>query len=109
MGYYTCPIATVHAPPGHVWNLLSNPAQYALWWDARTCFISPEGPAISGQKILARSKALGREWDVQINVESVDEARHVLQLTSALPLGITVHNHITCTALDESTSRVTFG
>jgi Polyketide cyclase / dehydrase and lipid transport len=109
MSFYTCPIATVHAPLDKVWCLLSDPSRYALWWDAETRSISPKGPAIAGQEILARTKALGMEWDVHILVEHVDETRHTLQLTTALPLGITVHNHITCTSLDEASCRVTFG
>ena len=39
----------------------------------------------------------------------VDTSRHTLQLTTALPFGITVHNHIVCTLLDERSCRVTFG
>jgi hypothetical protein len=109
MSFYTCPITMVHAPLDNVWDLLSDPSHYALWWDAETCSISPEGPARAGQKILARTIAFGKGWDIHIQVENVDASRHTLQLTTALPLGITVHNHITCTSLDDASCRVTFG
>ena len=29
-----CPVAVVQAPPELIWALLSEPANYALWWDA---------------------------------------------------------------------------
>jgi hypothetical protein len=109
MSFYTCPVATIHAPLDKVWDLLSDPSRYALWWDAQTRSISPAGPAIAGQEILAQTKALGRTWSVHIQVENLDASRHTLQLNTALPLGITVHNHITCTSLDEASCRVTFG
>ena len=104
-----CPIATINATTAQVWHLLSEPASYALWWDAQTRSIVPEGVAQPGQRICAQSKALGRRWDVNIIVEQVDEVKHHIDLTTMLPLGITVHNHITCTPLGEATCRVAFG
>jgi hypothetical protein len=67
MSFYTCPIATVHAPLDKVSGLLSDPSRYALWWGAQTRSISPAGLAIAGQKILAQTKALGKEvgsWNI---------------------------------------------
>ena len=91
-----------------MWLLLSDPASYDLWWDAQTRSIVPEGHVTAGQKIYARSKELGKWWDVHFIVERVDEERHQLDLTTMGPLGITVHNHITCIPLDGATCRVTF-
>src|SRR6185436_5528781 len=45
----TCPIAIVAAPVEQVWGLLADPRRYALWWDAQTCSIIPDGPAQQGQ------------------------------------------------------------
>ena len=104
-----CPITTINAPVERVWAFLSEPANYALWWDAQTRSITPEGHALAGQKIYAQTKSLGKWWDVNIVVEMVDDAKHQLQLKTILPLGITVHNHITCAPLDSANSRVTFG
>ncbi len=109
MSFNTCPIATVNAPVERVWHLLSDPASYALWWDAQTYSIVPEGPAQAGQKIYAQTRGLGRQWDVRIIVEKVDPSAHQIHLKTMLPLGITVYNHITCVPLNNSTCRVTFG
>jgi len=109
MAFSTCPIAAVHAPAERVWNLLSEPANYAEWWDAQTRAITPAGSARPGQRIEARTTALGRQWKVNITVEDIDHARRVIDLTTRLPFGITVHNHITCVSLDATTCRVSFG
>jgi Polyketide cyclase / dehydrase and lipid transport len=109
MSFSTCPIATVDAPVERVWSLLAHPAYYARWWDAETRSVTPEGPARPGQKIYAQARGLGRLWDVRIEVGQVDAANHQLELTTRLPLGITVRNHISCTPLDGRSCRVTFG
>jgi uncharacterized protein YndB with AHSA1/START domain len=100
MSISTCPGATIETPARQVWHLLSEPASYALWWDAQTQSILPPGPAQPQQQILAHSEVLGKRWEMQITVEAVDEDRHQLQLTTRLPFGITVHTPITCTPLD---------
>ena len=109
MSFNTCPIATVNAPAERVWGLLSDPASYAQWWDAQTRSIAPEGPARPGQRIEAQAAGLGRRWDVHITVEAVDASAHRLALTTRLPLGITVRNHISVVALGAAACRVTFG
>jgi activator of Hsp90 ATPase-like protein len=109
MSFSICPVATVNAPVERVWRLLSEPASYALWWDAETRSIFPEGPARKGQRIYAVSKALGKQLDVHMSVDMVDEDRRQIDLTTRLPLEITVHNHITCLSLDNASCRVTFG
>lgn len=109
MNVSVCPIAVIDAPLERVWSFLSEPENYALWWDARTTSISPAGPAIPGQKIQARSTALGIQWNVRILVEGLDQPRHQIHLKTLLPLGITVFNHITCTPLENTTTQVSFG
>jgi hypothetical protein len=59
--------------------------------------------------VEADTPALGRRWDIAVTVEAVDEAAHNIRLTTRLPLGITVYNSITCTALDQSSCRIGFG
>lgn len=105
----TCPIVTVHAPVERVWSLLSEPANYDLWWDAQTRSIVPEGHAQPGQRIHARTRGLGKWWDVHVLIEAVNKDAHELDLTTKLPLGITVRNHMTCTALEGGNTRVSFG
>ncbi len=109
MSFSTCPVATVNAPVSQVWDLLADPDHYARWWDAQTLSISPAGRAHAGQKIHAQSSALGRQWDIEVMVERVDEAGHQIDLTTMLPLGITGHHHLTCTPLNGTTTRVAFG
>jgi ligand-binding SRPBCC domain-containing protein len=109
MAISVCPIAVVQAPAERVWALLSQPASYALWWDAETRTITPSGPAQPGQNITAQTRALGRQWPVRIAVNAVDAARRAIDLTTRLPFGITVYNHITVQPMEDSASRVSFG
>jgi hypothetical protein len=109
MSLNTCPIAIVKASVEQVWGLLADPAHYALWWDAETCSIIPDGPAQPGQRILAQTSALGRRWKVDIAVQAVAPATRQIDLLTHLPWGIVVHNHIACAALNPSETRVSFG
>jgi ligand-binding SRPBCC domain-containing protein len=110
MSISTCPIATVEAPVEQVWQLLADPFNYGLWWEGSwTYSIEPAGPAKPGQRISARTRALGKDWDVQITVASIDPDKRALDLTTQLPFGITVHNHIVCGTLDNKHCRVSFG
>ena len=109
MSVSLCPIATVQAPASQVWQLLAQPEQYGRWWDARTLSIVPPGPAQAGQHIEAQARALGRGWAVHIAVDRVAERERQLDLTTRLPLGITVYNHITCLPVDSASCRVSFG
>ncbi len=109
MAFSTCPIAVVHAPAERVWDLLSEPANYAQWWDAQTRAITPAGCAQPGQRIEAHTTALGRQWNVNITVERIDRTGRVIDLTTRLPFGIAVHNHIACAPIDATTCRVSFG
>ena len=109
MSVSVCPIARVNAPADRVWSFLSEPVNYAFWWDAEAREIEPTGRARSGQKIHAQSVALGIRWNVNVLVEGIEEARHLIHLKTSLPLGITVYNHITCTEVDASTCQVSFG
>jgi len=109
MSVSTCPIATVNAPLDHVWEFLSEPKNFALWWDAQTQKIVPEGRAHAGQKIHAKTIEAGKSWDVTVTVNAVDESGHQIDLTTQLPFGITVYNHITCRSLRDGTTHVSFG
>lgn len=109
MSVRVCPIASVHAPIRRVWSFLSQPANYAQWWDATTQSIEPKGRAQPGQRIHARATEIGLHWDVEVLVENVDEARHALDFMTTFPFGIIIFNHITCTELDRSSCQVSFG
>jgi len=105
MSVSVCPMDIINAPIEKVWTLLSEPANYALWWEPQTRSIVPEGRAQSGQKIHAKASGL----DVNVIVNSCDESKHQIHLTTMLPFGITVHSHITFTPLENGTCQVSFG
>jgi hypothetical protein len=109
MSLRVCPIASVHAPAEEAWRFLSQPANFALWWDARTESITPEGCARPGQRIHAVIRALGLRWNVDVLVEDIDEARHALDVMTSLPLGIIIFHHVTCIGLDPKTCQISLG
>jgi hypothetical protein len=105
MSVSVCPMDTIHAPIEKVWPLLSEPANFDLWWDAETRSIVPEGRAHAGQRIHAKNSGL----NINVIVRSSDESKHQIHLTTMLPFGITVNNHITCTPLENGICQVSFG
>lgn len=109
MSLSACPIVTIDAPLDQVWRLLADPSRYDLWWEARTVSIVPEGPAHAGQQIVAHVGALGLNAKIHLTVESIQFERHEINLVTQMPFGMTIHNHITCTPLDDRQTRVSFG
>jgi ligand-binding SRPBCC domain-containing protein len=109
MSISVCPIATINAPIEKVWRFVSEPNNYTFWWNGETRSIIPEGYAEAGQKIYAQTAEFGRKWNVNLIIDGVDEARHHIDLTTMLPFGITVQNHISCFRIDKTSCRVSFG
>ncbi len=109
MSLRVCPIASVHAPIRRVWSLLSQPVNYARWWDATAESIQPKGHAQPGQRIHAHAFEFGIRWNLDVLVENVDESRHALDIMTTFPLGVIIFNHITCTELDSWNCQVSFG
>ncbi len=109
MALSVCPIATVHAPAETVWSLLANPSEYDSWWEVTTDSITPPGPAQPGQTISAHGRALGRTQHMRFRVDGVDYQRKQLDLTTWLPFGISLHNHIHVQATDDRSCQVSFG
>lgn len=109
MSFSICPTATVAAPVNSVWELLSDPTLYDIWWDARTERIEPEGKATPGQILYANTSAFGRTWALTLTVQAVNPDKHRVQIDAALPLGTINHATITATAIDATTSFVQFG
>ena len=105
MGLSACPIGTVNASIARVWELLAEPANYDLWWDARTRSIVPEGRAERGQRVHATVGG----FKIVLTVDAVDESKHTIDFTTKFPFGISGFNHLTCTALPNATTRVSFG
>ncbi len=109
MSLRVCPIASVHAPADKAWGFLTEPDNFALWWDATTEWIIPPGPAQPGQRVHGATTAFGIQWDVEVLVENIDRSRHALDVMTTLPFGIIVFNHITCTTLDPTSCQISFG
>jgi len=107
VAFSMCPIAVVRAPAEHVWDMLCQPANYAQWWDVKTRAITPAGSAQLGQRIEAQTTALGRRWN-EITVGHIDYRQRISDLTTRLPFGITVHNHIASVPFDATGCRVSF-
>src|SRR5512140_1950816 len=108
MSLRVCPIANVHASVSRVWNFLARPEYYALWWDARTQSIHPEGDSQPGQRIHAHSAHWGLLWSIDVLVEDVDVSKHTLDVMTTLPLGIFLFNHVSLAALDATSCQVSF-
>ena len=105
MSLSTCPIDVVNAPIEKVWELLAEPENYDLWWDAKTLSIVPAGRAQAGQRVHAKAGG----FNIFLMVDGVDEWKHKIDFTTTFPFGITGFNHLTCTALPNSTTQVSFG
>ncbi len=109
MGFSICPTVSVAAPVESVWELLSDPTLYDTWWDARSERIVPEGKAVPGQMVYAKTSALGRKWDVTLRVDAVHPEKHQVQLHITLPFGTVNDATITATPIDSASSRLQFG
>ena len=105
MSVSVCPMDIINAPIEKVWTFLSEPANYALWWELQTRSIVPGGRAQSGQTIRAKSGGL----NVSVMVNRIDESKHQIHLTTMFPFGITVYSRITCTPLENGACQVSFG
>ncbi len=109
MSLSVCPIAVVQATAEAVWDILSDPTTYTDWSDAIVDRVVPEGRVQPGQRVEAHARELGVSRPVLIEVRDVDPTKQTLDLTTSLPLGITVRNHITVTPLDGDSCQVSFG
>ncbi len=109
MAVYVCPATVVAAPCARIWEVLTNLPAYARWLDAEVHHVEPPGSAQPGQTIMLSSWGLGRRWNVTMHVDTVDEARGVIDLRVALPLGIVNHEHIICAPISDEACRVQFG
>lgn len=109
MGFTICPMADVAAPVDSIWELLSEPMLYDLWWDARIQRVEPEGKAAPGQVLYAKISAVGMTRDQTFRVEAVYPEKHQIQLLVKLPLGVVNHATITGVPIDAASSRVQFG
>lgn len=104
-----CPADTVQAPLERVWALLMDPAGYGSFWDLTLERVEPEGLAVVGQTLVGWSRAFGRRWHIEGQIEEVDPARHHIQFRMSLPFGVVSRNRLMCTPTGEQTCLVRFG
>jgi hypothetical protein len=104
-----CPGDTVHAPLERVWELLMHPARYGRFWDLTVERVEPEGPAVVGQTFVGWSRALGRRWRIDGEIQEVDAQRHHVLFRTSLPFGVVGLNRIVCTPIDEHHCTVRYG
>lgn len=103
-----CPAATIAAPIEIVWSLLTTPAEYETWADARIEGVVPPGSAGPGQEVVLRGRAAGRRWTMRITVEEANAASGIFAFRAELPLGVRLKERISCVAVGGET-RVQFG
>src|SRR5262245_12821333 len=109
MALNVCPADTVHAPVESVWELLMQPAQYGRFWDLTLECVEPEGVAVVGQQFVGWSRALGRKWRIDVEIQEVDAQRHQLLFRMSYPFGVTSTNRLMCTPTGEQSCVVRFG
>lgn len=108
MGLSVCPAAIVAAPVEVVWDLL-RPSRLSEWADGKVEAPVPQGPTAVGQTFLVAAKAFGRTWHVSFTIEKVDPEKHQLEMHVLFPPGMQLHEHLSCTRIDESSCRVQYG
>ena len=108
MGLYVCPADTVGAPPDIIWGLLTDPATYETWTDARVDSVEPPGTARPGQVVRLSGGALGLRLGFRFDIERVDPTTHDFELRVQFPFGIRLQEHISVRPV-EGGSRVQFG
>jgi ligand-binding SRPBCC domain-containing protein len=103
-----CPAATTSASPERVWSVLTTPARFGEWMDARFVLAEPPGPVRAGQVIHLSAPALGRRWPVRIDVRGVDPRHRWLDLVVHVPFGIENHEHVTLSDMKGGGTLVRF-
>jgi hypothetical protein len=105
---YVCPSDLVAAPVETVWRLLTDPASYDTWADARVERLDPSGRARPGQVVRMTSGAFGLRFKIRFDIERVDDASRDFEFRAQFPFGIRMHEHITVRPVAGG-SRVQFG
>jgi hypothetical protein len=104
----SCPTALVNAPIGRVWRLLTEPAGWGAFFDMRLIRIDPPGTAATGQLIQGESGPRLLHLRVTIEFTEINLAERKLGMHVRLPLGITVRENLSCSAVSETQCRVNY-
>jgi hypothetical protein len=108
MPYVSCPTAVINAPVDVVWALLIEPAAWGGVFDVRVGRIDPPGPAIVGQKISGETGLRILHLKLTFRMIEIDPDHHRLRMDVNVPLGLTVHEDLRCTPLDDTHCRVDY-
>ena len=103
-----CPAGVSSAPPDRFWEVLTHPERFGEWNDATYVSSAPPGPVQPGQVINLTAPALGRKWQVRIDVRDLDPQRRWMDLVVHAPFGIDNHEHLTLTETKEGGTLVRF-
>ena len=102
---HSCPTDIVTGTPERVWELLTNPARYASWADARPVD-ARERHVTVGERVVLR---VGPAGAFKVVFEFLKlEPPSELTLDARLPFGIVNHEVVRINRIDESRCRVTF-
>jgi hypothetical protein len=71
--------------------------------------VEPEGPAVVGQRFVGWSRALGRRWRIDGEIQEVDAERHQILFRMSLPGGVVGNNRILCARIDEQSCTLRYG
>jgi Polyketide cyclase / dehydrase and lipid transport len=106
-----CPAAVVNAPIERVWAVLLDSGHYGEWADAHFTSFDPPGPAVPGQVMSATGREFGVTLPLKVwlLVQSIDPQNHRVVFDVDLPFGIHEVTTITCSPIDERTTRVQYG
>ena len=96
-----CPADTVSAPVERVWALLTEPADYGRFFDLTV-------ERVDGPKIVGSTRAFGKRWQIEGEIEDVDAARHQIRFRMSLPFGVIGINRIGCQPIDAGRCLVRF-
>ena len=104
----SCPTDIVNAPVEAVWELLTDPARWASFYDLRVKSVEPPGPARVGQRVIGESGPKWLHLAVIVTFTAVDFPRRSLGLDVQLPLGIAVKEELACSVVSAHQCRVSY-
>jgi hypothetical protein len=104
----SCPTALVNAPIDVVRKALTEPARWTEFLDIRVTRIDPPGPAVVGQRISGESGPRFLRLIVALEYTEIDAARRTIGLNVQLPLGVTVREDLSCSAVSDTQCRVNY-
>ena len=100
--FETCPTDIIHASPGRVWELLTDPARLG-WLGVKVVEAPARNLAVGDRLVFGPAPGLRLSW----NVLSVEPPR-TLELDVKVPFGIRNHEIVVVSPVGSDSCRVTF-